>query len=115
MGRLYSPGKIEPVNAYSKVHYQGWFPVGNLAWILRPTLVQRWVFHFKLFAMKGRKFKQSMLEYCKIILMKISFDKKLFRKEYRKTFLYLEANEHHELKKWIREKIGVGNRLFLNS
>jgi hypothetical protein len=55
--------------------------------------------------MRGRNFKQSMLEYCKIILAKISFDKRLFRKEYRKTFSYLEPSEQGELKKWIREKI----------
>jgi hypothetical protein len=65
--------------------------------------------------MKGINFKQSMLEYCKIILVKISFDKRLFRKEYRKTFNYLDANEHNELKKWIREKMGIGDKLFLNS
>ena len=51
-----------------------------------------------IFAMKGRNFKQSMLEYCKIILVKISFDRRLFRKEYRKTFSYLDTNEHMELK-----------------
>jgi hypothetical protein len=64
--------------------------------------------------MRGRKFKKSMLEYCKVILLKISFDKKLFRKEYRKTFNYLNAREHNELKKWIREKMGLGE-LFFNS
>jgi len=46
-----------------------------------------------------------MLEYCKIILVKISFDKRLFKKEYRKTFSYLAPDEHNELKKWIREQM----------
>ena len=55
--------------------------------------------------MRGRNFKQSMLEYCKIILVKISFDKRLFKKEYRKTFSYLAPDEHNELKKWIREQM----------
>lgn len=48
------------------------------------------------------KFKLNMLDYCKIILSKISFDKKLFRKEYRKTFEYLRPQEQQELKKWLR-------------
>jgi hypothetical protein len=56
-----------------------------------------------------------MLEYCKIILAKISFDRRLFRKEYRKTFNYLDTNEHNELKKWIREKMKTGDDLFLDS
>jgi hypothetical protein len=66
-------------------------------------------------AMRSRIFKQSMLEYCKIILLKISFDKRLFKKEYRKTFNYLETNDHNELKKWIREQMKIGNRLFVDS
>jgi hypothetical protein len=64
--------------------------------------------------MSGGKFKLSMLEYCKVILLKISFDRKLFRKEYRKTFNYLNAEEHKELKYWIRQKIGIGDRLILD-
>ena len=64
--------------------------------------------------MRGRNFKQSMLEYCKIILVKISFDKRLFRKEYRKTFGYLKPDEHNELKKWIREQMKDG-RIFLDT
>jgi hypothetical protein len=59
--------------------------------------------------MRGMKFNRSMLEYCKIILSKISFDKKLFRKEYKKTFVYLEPNEHNELKKWLRNQMMNGN------
>lgn len=56
-----------------------------------------------------------MLEYCKIILVKISFDRKLFRKEYRKTFSYLEPNEHNELKKWIRDQMKNGDGFLLDS
>ena len=52
--------------------------------------------------MQGKKFKRSMLAYCKIILSKISFDKKLFIKEYKKTFNYLAPNEQSELKQWLR-------------
>lgn len=52
--------------------------------------------------MRRINFKRSMLEYCKLILSKISFDRKLFRKEYRKTFGYLQPEEQSELKKWLR-------------
>jgi len=45
----------------------------------------------------------SMLEYCKIILGKMKFSRKLFRKEYRKTFQYLEPSEHRKLKQWLRQ------------
>lgn len=53
--------------------------------------------------MNGRKFKQSMLAYCKLILLKMSFSRKLFLKEYRKSFSYLNEEERNELRKWIRE------------
>jgi len=46
-----------------------------------------------------------MLEYCKLILEKISFSRRLFRREYRKTFRYLGPKEHFELKKWLRTKM----------
>lgn len=52
--------------------------------------------------MKGKGFKKSMLAYCKLILEKMSFSKKLFLKEYRKTFTYLNAEEQSELKRWLR-------------
>ena len=45
----------------------------------------------------------TMLEYCKIILGKMKFSRGLFRKEYRKTFKYLEPGEHHKLKQWLRQ------------
>jgi len=56
-----------------------------------------------------------MLEYCKIILVKISFNKRLFRKEYRKTFSYLDPNEHNELKKWIRDQMKNGGNFLVDS
>jgi hypothetical protein len=52
--------------------------------------------------MVERKFKLSMLEYSKVILSKISFDKKLFKKEYRKAFRYLDNDERTALKNWVR-------------
>lgn len=46
-----------------------------------------------------------MLEYSKVILSKISFDKKLFRKEYKKAFRYLDNNERTALKNWVRAEV----------
>ena len=50
-----------------------------------------------------------MLDYCKTVLSKISFYPSLFRKEYRKTFNYLDAAEQVELKKWLRENLSIRN------
>jgi hypothetical protein len=49
--------------------------------------------------------KGRMLDYCKLILVKISFDRSLFRKEYRKTFAYLNEAEQQELKNWLRHNL----------
>jgi hypothetical protein len=54
--------------------------------------------------MMGIKFKCSMLEYSKLILSKMTFDKKIFKKEFRKAFRYLNRQERRELKNWIRSK-----------
>ncbi len=48
------------------------------------------------------KSKTSMLAYCKQILKSVSFDKKLLRKEYRKSLKYLLQPDVVELKRWIR-------------
>lgn len=53
--------------------------------------------------MKGKNFKRSMLAYCKLILLKMSFSKKLFLKEYRKSFSYLNEEEQSELRQWVRD------------
>ncbi|MEP6737664.1 MAG: hypothetical protein ABJA70_19225 [Chryseolinea sp.] len=55
--------------------------------------------------MEEKPTKTSMLEYCKIIMRKMSFDKKLFRKEYKKTFRYLTLTEQNSLKLWLREAV----------
>jgi hypothetical protein len=55
--------------------------------------------------MNSRFVKGRMLDYCKLILMKMSFDRSLFRKEYRKTFAYLNETEQQELKKWLRHNL----------
>jgi len=46
--------------------------------------------------------KTSMLEYCKMVLRKVSFSKKLFLKEYRKSRQWLAPHEMSDLKAWIR-------------
>lgn len=41
-----------------------------------------------------------MLEYTKEILLKVSFDKYLFRKELKKAVIWLKGEERHLLKLW---------------
>ena len=50
-------------------------------------------------------YTNTMLEYCKTILHKISFSKSLFKKEYKKTFKYLNERERAELKKWLKANV----------
>ena len=47
-----------------------------------------------------------MLEYFKIILSKVSFDRRLFEKELRKAIKSLVKEELNELKKWCYEQFG---------
>lgn len=47
---------------------------------------------------------QSFLEYSKYILERVSFDKNLFVKEYRKALRFLKEYEVEELNSWIRNK-----------
>lgn len=44
-----------------------------------------------------------MFEYFKLILSKVSFDRKLFFKEYRKSKRWLSEHETRELKFWLRK------------
>lgn len=58
-----------------------------------------------------------MLEYVKLILEKVSFDKTLFEKELKKGMSFLLPPEVHELKRWCYFKFGhtyltVLNRIF---
>lgn len=48
-----------------------------------------------------------MLEYSKIILSKISFDRRLFRKEYKKAFRSLDGNDRDALKHWVRAEWNI--------
>jgi hypothetical protein len=51
------------------------------------------------------KAESKMLAYCKTILEKMSFDKHLVRKEYRKSVKWLTQTECESLREWIRSKI----------
>jgi hypothetical protein len=46
-----------------------------------------------------------MLNYCKTILKAVSFNRKLFKKEYKKALLWLSTAEGRELKYWLRSEI----------
>ncbi len=48
--------------------------------------------------------KTNMLDYVKTILSKVSFDKRLFRKEYRKSLNWLSESEASQLKRWLRSQ-----------
>jgi len=45
-----------------------------------------------------------MLDYVKTILIKVSFDQSLFKKELEKSLQWLEADEILKLKDWVIEK-----------
>jgi hypothetical protein len=45
-----------------------------------------------------------MLNYCKLILDKVSFSPRLFWKEYRKSFRYLDPELHVEFAREVREQ-----------
>ena len=47
---------------------------------------------------------QSFLEYSKYILEAVSFDKKLFEKEYRKAIAMLKIEEQTQLDYWLAAK-----------
>jgi hypothetical protein len=48
--------------------------------------------------------KKSFLDYYKEILEKVSFDPKLFSKEYQKAKKYLNQSEVQHFDNWIKEK-----------
>jgi hypothetical protein len=61
-----------------------------------------------------------MLNYVKLILSKVSFDRSLFEKELRKAILVLIPNEVLELKQWCNENFGhlystIINRCFVTA
>ncbi len=49
--------------------------------------------------------KTSMLDYCKLILQRVSFDRRLWRKEYRKSLKRLPASESGQLRQWAKAQL----------
>ena len=49
----------------------------------------------------------TMLEYTKIILEKVSFDPRIFRKELKKAVNYVSKEEYGHLKSWVKQKFGA--------
>ncbi len=47
--------------------------------------------------------KTTMLDYCKLILQKVSFNRRLFLKEYRKSYRWLKPSECLHLRQWIKQ------------
>jgi hypothetical protein len=56
----------------------------------------------------------SMLEYIKIILQKVSFDRRLFEKELRKAIRMLMPDEVKRLKNWCYERFSAVHLAILN-
>lgn len=57
------------------------------------------MFHLKLFY---DIMKNSFLSYYKMVLEKVSFHPRIFRKELKKAFTMLSVEERDQLKQWIR-------------
>ena len=55
-----------------------------------------------------------MLEYVKLILLKVSFDKMLFEKELIKGLKMLHAEEVMHLKQWCSERFNDMHLLIIN-
>ena len=48
--------------------------------------------------------QDSILNYYKEILEKVSFEEELFKKEYSKALNHIHPNNHFELQEWLRVK-----------
>lgn len=48
----------------------------------------------------------TMLEYTKVILEKVSFEPRIFKKELRKAMNYVTKEEYGLLKIWVKKKFG---------
>ena len=46
--------------------------------------------------------KSSFLDYYKVILSKVSFDRRLLRKEYRKAIRSIDKNDHEDFHQWMK-------------
>lgn len=55
-----------------------------------------------------------MLEYFKLILEKVSFDKRLFEKELRKALAQLQPTEREDLLRWCHMKFSKYHQILNN-
>lgn len=53
----------------------------------------------------------TMLEYTKMILEKVSFEPRIFRKELRKSLRYISREEYNHLKNWVKIRFGRVEKL----
>ena len=74
--------------------------------MLKKLLMQH-LFHYIRFCFILIHWYMTMLEYCKMILQKVSFDPDLFRTELLKAFRELIVDEITVLKKWCVETFGL--------
>ena len=56
----------------------------------------------------------KMLCYSKIILEKMSFDRRLLWKEYRKSIRHLTQHEYGELREWVRARFSRKKSININ-
>lgn len=56
------------------------------------------------------KDQKGMLDYCKLVLTSVSFDRKLFKKEYRKALRWLTPPETASLKLWLRNNYQLNEK-----
>lgn len=64
------------------------------------------IFFVNLLTLKLKGMSKKMLEYSKEILMKMSFDVKLFKKELAKAYQNLMDEEVQELRNWVKSNFG---------
>lgn len=43
---------------------------------------------------------EHMLDFCKTVLMRVSFDRNLFQRELKKSFLWLSKDDAEALRRW---------------
>lgn len=61
-------------------------------------------YFFLIVGMMKPKFNSTMLDYSKLILSKMAFDRHLFNKEFRKAFRKLNDEEREQLLTWLRSE-----------
>jgi hypothetical protein len=54
--------------------------------------------------------KNNLLEYSKLILERVSFSKRLFWKEYRKSIKVLPESDSHSLRHWMIKRFSFRGR-----